>query len=340
MTQLFINTLPKEKKPYLLRSGEGNRYLFGRQVATVMADAKSTGNLFEMVLVSGGKGDVFPLHLHQKSHEGILVLDGKLELILDGEKYLLLSGDYAHIPAGTLHGYHMQSHRTRLVSYTMGGNTAHLYSILGEPYDKIEHPPYALQKINSEKYGEAAEAADIEFHLHENLTSEAVLVENAVVPETLVPYALESGEGDRLLTGDQLHRIIATQNTTEGQFIIVSSEGPKGDRIVDHYHEHHTETFFCLEGQMTMWANGEEVLLNPGDFLHVPAHTVHSYRLDSPYTKVVGLLVSGLFEPFFRTLGDPYEHHIFPPEPQALRFDRVIKNIENLDLKMANKVNA
>jgi quercetin 2,3-dioxygenase len=118
---------------------------------------------------------------------------------------------------------------------------------------------------------------------------------------------------------------------------VVSSEGPKGDRIIDHYHEHHTETFYCLEGQMTMWANGEEIVLNPGDFLHVPAHTVHSYRLDSPYTKMVGLLVSGLFEPFFRTLGDQYEHHIFPAEPQPLHFDRVIKNIHTLDLKMPDQ---
>lgn len=136
------------------------------------------------------------------------------------------------------------------------------------------------------------------------------------------------------MTGDQLHRIVAAQKNTDGQFIVVSSEGPKGDRIVDHYHEHHTETFYCLEGQMTMWADGQEIQLNPGDFLHVPANTVHSYRLDSHYTKMVGVLVPGLFEPFFRTLGDPYEGHIFPSEPQALRFDRVLQNIEALDLKV------
>lgn len=340
MTQLWINTLPKEKIPYLLRSGEGERYLFGRQVATVMADAKSTGGLFEMVLLSGGKGDSFPLHIHENSQEGILVLDGKLELALNGEKHLLLPGDYAHIPAGTLHGYKMGSHRTRFVSYTMGGNTAHLYSILGDSYNKIEHPPYAIEEVSRDRFSKAAVCADVIFRKDDDQEGEAKLVENAVLPDKMVPYVLESGEGDRLLTGDQLHRIIATQDTTDGQFIIVSSEGPKGDRIVDHYHEQHTETFFCLEGQMTMWANGEEIHLNPGDFLHVPAHTVHSYRLDSPYTKIAGLLVSGLFEPFFRTLGDPYEHHIFPAHPQALRFDRVIQNIEKLDLKMAHKVNA
>ncbi|PKG23843.1 quercetin 2,3-dioxygenase [Niallia nealsonii] len=338
MTTTLLNGLPQKKVPYLLRSGEGKRYLFGRQVATIMADVNSTDSIFEMVLVSGGKGDAFPSHLHDKTHEGILVLDGKLELALNEDTHLLLPGDYAHIPAGTIHSYQMHSHRTRFVSYTSKGEIARLYSVIGQPYDKVEYPPHKSSDIPHEKLQAAAAGTDIRFILNRRQPSTAKLVGNTVLPDQVIPYVLASGEGDRLLTGDQLHRIIAAQKNTDGRFIIVSSEGPKGDRIVEHYHEHHTETFFCLEGQMTMWANGEEIQLNPGDFLHVPAHTVHSYRLDSHYTKMVGLLASGLFEPFFRTLGDPYEHYIFPSDPQPLRFDRVLQIINELDLKVVNKV--
>jgi quercetin 2,3-dioxygenase len=254
---------------------------------------------------------------------------------MNDELYLLLPGDYAHIPANTIHSYCMQSHRTKFVSYTSKGSLAKLYSMIGEPYDKVEYPPHIKNEMFNERYQEATTTIDIEFFFDIKPSGVRKLVENHIVPGSMVPYVLESGEGDRLLTGDQLHRIIATQKNTDGQFIIVSSEGPKGERIVDHYHEHHTETFFCLEGQMTMWANGEEIKMNPGDFLHVPAYTSHSYRLDSHCTKVLGLLASGLFEPFFRILGDPYEHHIFPSEPSPLRFDRVIQNIDMLDLKMS-----
>ncbi len=338
MTTNLIHGLPQEKTPYLLRSGEGKKYLFGRQVATIMADALSTDYMFEMVLLTGGKGDTFPCHKHHHTHEGILVLEGKLELSINQEIYLLLPGDYAHIPPKTIHSYCIKGHRTKFVSYTSKGNLANLYSIIGEPYDKAEYPPHVKDEIRMIHYQEAETAADIEFFFDMKPDGIGKLVENHAVPSNMVPYVLESGEGDRLLTGDQLHRIIATQKNTDGQFIIVSSEGPKGERIVDHYHEHHTETFFCLEGQMTMWANGEEINMNPGDFLHVPAYTTHSYRLDSPYTKVVGLLATGLFEPFFRTLGEPYEHHLFPSEPKPLRFDRVIQNIDKLDLKLASGI--
>jgi len=328
--------LPNEKKPYLLRSGTGEHRLFGRQVATIMADAASTDNIFGMVLITGGKGDSFPSHQHEQTHEGILILSGRLDIVLNGVNYLLTEGDYAHIPAGTVHSYNMQAHRTRFVSYTANGETAELYRIIGSLYTQPEYPPNINSEIPSELLLDATLRMDIQLS-QQPACSTSAPAGNTSLPDSAIPYVIHSGEGDRLLTGDQLHRIIASQKNTDGQFIIVASDGPAGDRIVEHYHEHHTETFFCLEGKMTMWANGEEIEMLPGDFLHVPAGTVHSYRLDSHYTKMVGLLASGLFEPFFRTLGDPYEHYTFPREPMPLRFDRVVKNIDALDLKVVNK---
>ncbi|MDL0435891.1 MULTISPECIES: quercetin 2,3-dioxygenase [unclassified Niallia] len=335
MNLLKETGLPTEKKPYLLRSGAGEHRLFGRQVATIMADSPSTDNIFGMVMITGGKEDSFPSHIHENTHEGILILSGRLEIKLDGIKYLLTVGDYAHIPAGTVHSYVMKAHRTRFVSYTANGEIAELYRIIGKPYNQPEYPPNVNSDIPTEVLLDATLHTDIQLKKQPEITSEVASVTS--LPDSAIPYVIYSGEGDRLLTGDQLHRIITSQKNTDGQFIIVASDGPAGDRIVEHYHEHHTETFFCLEGKMTMWADGQEIEMLPGDFLHVPAGTVHSYRLDSHYTKMVGLLASGLFEPFFRILGDDFEHYTFPSEAMPLRFDRVIENLDVLDLKVVNK---
>ncbi|TRZ37913.1 cupin domain-containing protein [Niallia circulans] len=332
----FKDYLPTEKTPYLLRSGDGEHHLFGRQVATIMANAQSTDNIFGMVLITGGKDDSFPSHLHEKTHEGILVLSGKLEVSLGDESYLLIEGDYAHIPAKTVHSYKMLAHRTRFISYTSNGDATNLYRTIGNPYSHAEYPPNVSEVISADSLAEAEANTDFQLSTPKPV-AERIMPNKTRLPDTLSPYVILSGEGDRLLTGDQLHRIIASQKNTEGQFIIVASDGPKGDRIVEHYHEQHTETFFCLEGNMTMWAMGEEIDMHPGDFLHVPAGTVHSYRLDSHYTKMVGLLASGLFEPFFRILGDPYPHYMFPSQPMPLRFDRIIENLEMLDLKVVGK---
>jgi len=334
MSKLFTNNLPNHKIPYLLRNGEGERYLFGRQLATIIANGKGTENLVEMVILSGGKGDSFPTHKHLHSHEGIYILHGRLELVIANKKYLLTEGNYAYIPVGTEHSYQMLSHRTQVLSLTSKGNVSQLYSIIGEPYEGFVHPPIAMNGPSIEKYEKASSIADVEFFFEKQVLTTSQLVENGEVPEEVTPYVLETGEGIRLVTGDQLHTLMTTQANSNGEFIFVVSEGPKGEAIPEHYHEKHTEIFFCIEGQVTLWANGEEITLHPGDILHVPANTVHSYRMDSHYTKMIGILATGLFEAFFRTLGDVYDDYIFPSEPAPLRFDRILQNLDILDLKV------
>ncbi|MFE8596877.1 quercetin 2,3-dioxygenase [Archangium violaceum] len=104
--------------------------------------------------------------------------------------------------------------------------------------------------------------------------------------------------------------------------------------IPAHFHEKHTETFFCLDGSMNMRVNGELLTLSPGDFVHAPARTIHAYQLESHYTRMVGLLTPGLFEPFFRILGDPYAGYVYPQTPPPFRFDRVLSKLNELDLKL------
>lgn len=336
MTTAFDNQLPEEQRAYALKAGEGKRYVFGAQLATVMASANSTGGLFELVMLSGGKGDFFPLHRHEHAHEAIFVLNGRLELLLDGRIYLLTEGDYACIPAGTAHGYRMHSHRTRLLSFTTHGEVARFYSLIGEPSELREHPERANNTDYLNRLAAAASQADITLVSETETAEQLTLVEGGEVPAGVRPYVLQAGEGIRLIAADQLFTMLTTQDNTHGEFIAVMTEGPKGNAIIQHFHERHTEVFFSIEGQMTVWANGQEMPFQPGDFLHVPHNTIHSYRLDSPYTKMLGFLTPGLFEPFFRTIGDPYEPHIFPGVPGPFHFDRLMQAVQTgrLDLKV------
>ncbi|MGG4480826.1 quercetin 2,3-dioxygenase [Paenibacillus illinoisensis] len=330
--------LPETKMPYLLRNGEGRHYTFGKQTISVIADSNSTGGEFEVFHIIGGKGEEFPIHHHNQAYESIMVLEGRIELHIDDTYYLLTCGDYAHIPPGIKHGYRMNGHRNRILSYNVKGLVSSMYTALGESYSHSHFPVESLHQWVSEDLIKASEVADVCFDIKSAEWGNAPYVEEGLLPEEVVPYVLEYGEGDRLLTGDQLHRILASQKNSNGAYIVVSTEGPKGKPIVEHYHEKHVESFYCVQGQMTMWANGEEIRLNEGDFLHVPEGTLHTYRLDAPYNRFVGLLASGLFEPFFRTLGEPYEHFTFPNQPSPIRMDRVMANIHELDLKVVAKL--
>jgi hypothetical protein len=68
------NVLPGQQQPYFLESGEGQRYLLGPFLATIIGNRQDTGSLMEGVVLIGAA--VMPLHRHNNSHEAIYVLEG------------------------------------------------------------------------------------------------------------------------------------------------------------------------------------------------------------------------------------------------------------------------
>ena len=322
-------SLPGTVSPYLLPSGSGRKLWLAGQLVTLIARNEDTGDALEAAIVSGGRHGAFPRHRHDRGHEVLLVLDGVLDLTLDDERYRLVRGDYASIPAGTVHGYQMRAHHTTFLMWTVHGAATVAWNAIGDPTTAPAYPPTVTPPLDASRL---PAAADLTIVADSGTTRNGV--PRATPPAGVSPYVLEAGDGERLVAGDQVFAFLSHGGNTDATFITLSTIGPAGDRIPEHFHERHTETFFCLDGCMTMWAHGSELKLLPGDFLHVPPGTTHSYRLDSNYTRFVGLLSPGIFEPFFRTLCDPYDAHIFPVTPGPARFDRVIQRLGDLDLTL------
>lgn len=289
---------------YFVRSGEGERFEFREQTGNWLARLENTGGQLSAAIITGPKGAGFPLHRHSVAHECFVVMGGYLDLQLGDTLTHLGPGDFASVPQGTAHAYTMRSHRTSFLSWSVGCDAL-------------------------------AGRADTE------MLAESATVNSAgpgtTVAGSIAPYTLEAGEGERMLTGDQLFAFLANNACTGGSFISLTTQGPKGERIPKHFHEKHTENFFCLEGRMTMWVGDEEITLHPGDFLHAPPGTIHAYRLDATHNNFLGILTPGIFEPFFRTLCDPYEGYTYPAVPPPPRFDRVIAKLGELDLKLVER---
>jgi len=297
-TPVLSNSLPGTFASYFIRSGHGPQQARGDHHATLIARHEDTNGLLAAAILWGDKGAGLPTHRRDVGHEALLVLDGRLELTMGSQRAVLDRGAFANIPPGTSHSYRMLGHSTRVLQWISGAT--------------------AITMLSMEAAG-----------------SDVALLDSP--PASAMPYAIEAGAGERLLAGDQLFAFLATQANTDGRFIVLSTMGPAGERIPKHFHERHTETFFCLDGAMTMWAGEEEIAMAPGDFMHVPPGTIHAYRLDSPYTKFVGFLAPGLFEPFFRAMCEPYAGYMFPPTPGPIRFDRVMAQMAELDLKLVER---
>ena len=329
------SALPPTKQPYLLRDREGERYLIGTQLVTVIASAASSGGLFELVSITGSLDDSFPAHRHAHAHEGIYVQAGLVEVTLGAERYLLAPGDYAHIPAGTSHAYTLRSHNARLLSVTSKGAVGKIYAEVGTATDLHVNPPQGAVVDLAARLAALPAGNDLEL-VDVPTAGEAQPVTNTEVPDGVVPYVIASGGGIRRVVGRELYILLATNANTNGEFLVLDNIGPAGNAIIQHLHEQHTETFLCTAGTMTMWSSGAEHGMQPGDFLHVPAGTIHSFRLDAHYTRFFSVLAPGIFEPFFHTLGTPYDGFIFPAEPGPARFDRLMQKVQagELDLKV------
>lgn len=307
-------------------SGSGELYGLGNQLVHVLAEANQTNQLFELALITGGKGAYFPLHCHEALFETVFVLEGKLEVMLDGKKYMVTAFDYIHIPPKTIHGYRMHSHKTRFISYTLGGQMTDVYQQIGKRGLQNEWPmtDYAF---DADAFQQAEKENDLML-MHgmrelSNTTKPAVLF-HSQLPRAVQPYVLEAGEGKQYIVEGQLHELIATTETTGGRFSHFVIEGTEGKGFRPHYHQVHTEAIYCVEGRMNLQLNGEDICLMPGDFAYIPPNTVHSYELVSHSNKFLMLLLPGDIDQVYEQFQEAQNPSMCPYfiQEQNLMIDR------------------
>lgn len=330
---MFKNEMPATRAAYKLDAGEGFRYIFGDHLATLLATETQLEKTASGCFLTGAKGAKFPLHRHATTHEALFVIEGAISLSLAGKSYLLTPSDYVNIPAGTSHGHEFLDHRGKLLSWTFGGNASGAYSRLGQPYTGT---------VYAEDHGSVNWSlldGDVDTELVESDGAQAKEWSEKlkVAPEGLRPFVLAASEGDRMIAGDQLYTILGNQSHSNGAFISLLTEGPIGPPIPKHRHEEVTELFHCLNGEMEMYAGDGFVSLTPGDFLHVPPTTAHSFQLKKHDTRFLGFITPGHFEPFFRYLCDPFDGYRYPLVPPPFCFDRVIAHLGELDLTVLER---
>ncbi|MDM5296841.1 quercetin 2,3-dioxygenase [Bacillus pumilus] len=295
MSEQLPSFKPSKGTSFYTDSRSGRLYGLGNQLVHVLADTSQTSDLFELVLITGGKGAYFPLHCHEALFETIYVLEGKLEVILDGKKYMVTACDYIHIPPKTIHGYRMHSHKTRFLSYTIGGQMIDVYQQVGKQV-QLEEWTFINEAFDRECFQQAEKECDIMLmHGIRELsnTTKPSLLFHSELPSAVRPYVLEAGEGKQYIIEGQIHELIATKETTGGGFSHFVIEGPNGKCFPLHYHQLHTKAIYCVEGQMNLHLNGEDMSLMPGDFVFIAPNTIHAYEFASHSNKCLVLLLPG-----------------------------------------------
>ncbi|WP_370617395.1 quercetin 2,3-dioxygenase [Mumia sp. Pv 4-285] len=324
-----MDALPGEPVPYYLSSGEGRRYELGGQLWTVVARARDTGGAFDAAYLLGPRGASAPFHSLAEHQRSYFVFEGSAQFWLPGESRVLSTGDSIHVPPGVPVAYRLLGHMTRLLMWSAPGGALDLLLDEDAAVDRHVYAASAEGRPSSDPWARGAQVHDVAL-------ADPRDAEDEDLPKGVEPYFLRAHGGDRREWPDAMNAFSARGRNTGGRYFAVTTLGARQPYIVRHFHRQHTENFFCLSGRIWLWVNGEEVLLTPGDFLHAPAGTIHSFAFTGHNTRMLGLLTTDVFEPFFDLTGDATGDHVYSEgliDPSVM-IGR-LQTLSDLDLVMA-----
>jgi mannose-6-phosphate isomerase-like protein (cupin superfamily) len=124
----------------------------------------------------------------------------------------------------------------------------------------------------------------------------------------------EPGEGERIWFANNLTIIKARAAETNGEFGLIETVAPPGFSPPLHVHTHEDETFWILEGELTVVCGEETIAAGPGAMVFLPRGVPHTYRVDGVLpARFTTVITPGGMEDFFAKVGRPAEDFGLPP---------------------------
>src|SRR5204863_3627623 len=151
----------------------------------------------------------------------------------------------------------------------------------------------------------------------------------AMPPETVTvakPYHVASGEGlaDVWWKDGRITVKIAGAETGNA-FSQIETDDPRGSGPPLHLHHNEDETFYVLEGEVTIQVGDERIDLAAGDYLFGPREVAHAYVVRSERARMLVTASPAGAEQFFVTHGLPVTgaerptDEVMPPMDELIR---------------------
>ncbi|HYZ27800.1 MAG TPA: quercetin 2,3-dioxygenase [Thermoleophilaceae bacterium] len=99
----------------------------------------------------------------------------------------------------------------------------------------------------------------------------------------------------------------ATSESTGGKLMLIEHVAARGVGSPLHVHHREDEWFYVLEGELTVWRDGDVVQAGPGDFVYGPRDVPHTFIVSSEEARFLLATTPADFEGFVRALVQPVE---------------------------------
>ncbi len=147
------------------------------------------------------------------------------------------------------------------------------------------------------------------------------------------PYvALES---EARWYGNSLWEFLVPNDATAGQLTVFQATMSEGFSPPRHIHTREDEVFLIREGEVCFDLDGDRQLTGPGASVYMPRGVPHTFRVESPVARMLGIMTPGAFEQLFRKLSVPAAERTLPV-PGTVPFDvpAVMQEQERLGTKV------
>ena len=143
---------------------------------------------------------------------------------------------------------------------------------------------------------------------------------------TAKPYRLAAGEGlaDVWWKTGRI-TVKAGPDETNNAFSQFEVDDPRGSGPPLHVHHNEDETFYILEGQVTLFVGAEQIDLEAGDYCFGPRGVPHAYHVRSERARMLVTISPSGSEQLFVSLGvpvtgaEPPTDTVMPPLPEMAR---------------------
>jgi mannose-6-phosphate isomerase-like protein (cupin superfamily) len=128
------------------------------------------------------------------------------------------------------------------------------------------------------------------------------------------PRTVPAGEGEAVWFTNNRMTIKASAQTTGGALGVVEALGPAGSSPPLHVHHREDESFWLLEGRLTVRCGDRTFTAEPGSFTFLPRGVPHTFVVEgSEPARILSICAPGGFEQYFVAAGRPAEDDGLPP---------------------------
>ena len=129
----------------------------------------------------------------------------------------------------------------------------------------------------------------------------------------VTPIVAQPGEGEALWFLGVLATIKASAETTGGAVAVIEHLAPRGTGSPLHVHSREDEWFYVIDGELTIWVDGETIVAPAGSFVFGPKGIPHTFIVSSEQARFLLVTEPAGFEQFMRAAGEPAASLEIPP---------------------------